>query len=178
MTRINDFLRYLQAEKRYASHTIKAYKNDLNQFHAFCLKNDKEGMDLYYKTIRSWVVFLMDSAYSPRSVHRKLTSLRTYCKYLISLGELDANPLDRVLKPKLNKRVPAFVEEVKMDQLLDDFDFGDDFEGIRNKLILDLLYQTGMRRSELIRFKHSFCQSAWKKSESNGQEGKRENYSH
>jgi integrase/recombinase XerC len=150
MTRINDFLRYLQAEKRYASHTIKAYKNDLNQFHAFCQSNDKEGMDLYYKTIRSWVVFLMDSGYSPRSVHRKLTSLRTYCKYLISLGELDANPLDRVLKPKLNKRVPAFVEEAKMNQLLDDFDFGDDFEGIRNRLILDLLYQTGMRRSELI----------------------------
>jgi integrase/recombinase XerC len=150
MTRINVFLRYLQAEKRYASHTIKAYKNDLNQFHAFCQSNDKEGMDLYYKTIRSWVVFLMDSGYSPRSVHRKLTSLRTYCKYLISLGELDANPLDRVLKPKLNKRVPAFVEEAKMNQLLDDFDFGDDFEGIRNRLILDLLYQTGMRRSELI----------------------------
>ena len=143
-------MRYLQAEKRYASHTIKAYKNDLNQFHAFCQSNDKEGMDLYYKTIRSWVVFLMDSDYSPRSVHRKLTSLRTYCKYLISLGELDANPLDRVLKPKLNKRVPAFVEEIKMDQLLDDFDFGDDFEGIRNRLILDLLYQTGMRRGELI----------------------------
>ena len=150
MTRINDFLRYLQAEKRYASHTIKAYKNDLNQFHAFCQSNDKEGMDLYYKTIRSWVVFLMDSGYSPRSVHRKLTSLRTYCKYLISLGELDANPLDRVLKPKLNKRVPAFVEEAKMNQLLDDYDFGDDFEGIRNRLILDLLYQTGMRRSELL----------------------------
>ena len=143
-------MRYLQAEKRYASHTIKAYKNDLNQFHAFCQSNDKEGMDLYYKTIRSWVVFLMDSGYSPRSVHRKLTSLRTYCKYLIGLGELDANPLDRVLKPKLNKRVPAFVEEAKMDQLLDDFDFGDDFEGVRNRLILDLLYQTGMRRSELL----------------------------
>ena len=150
MTRIDDFLIYLQAEKRYASHTIKAYKNDLNQFHAFCQSNDKEGMDLYYKTIRSWVVFMMDSGNSPRSVHRKLTALRTYCKYLISLGELDANPLDRVLKPKLNKRVPAFVEEVKMDQLLDDFDFGDDFEGVRNRLILDLLYQTGMRRSELI----------------------------
>ncbi|MEN8202225.1 MAG: tyrosine-type recombinase/integrase [Bacteroidota bacterium] len=150
MTRINDFLEYLQAELRYASHTIKAYQNDLNQFHAFCQDNDKEGMDLQYKTIRSWVVYLMDAGYSSRSVHRKLTSLRTYCKYLIRLGELDSNPLDRVLKPKLNKRVPAFVEEAKMDQLLDDFDFGDDFEGIRNRLVLDLLYQTGMRRSELI----------------------------
>jgi len=141
---------YLQAEKRYASHTIKAYKNDLTQFHAFCQENDKEGMDLHFRTIRSWVVFLMDAGYSSRSVHRKLTSLRTYCKYLITLGELDSNPLDRVLKPKLNKRVPAFLEEAKMDQLLDDFDFGNDFEGIRNKLVLDVFYQTGMRSSELI----------------------------
>jgi len=150
MTRINDFLIYLQAEKRYASHTIKAYRNDLNQFHAFCQENGNEGMELHYRTIRSWVVHLMDTGYSSRSVHRKLTSLRTYCKYLIRLGDLDSNPLDRVLKPKLNKRVPAFVEEAKMDQLLDDFDFGTDFEGIRNRLVLDLLYQTGMRRSELI----------------------------
>jgi len=150
MTRINDFLIYLQAEKRYASHTLKAYQNDLNQFHAFCQENDKEGMDLHFRTIRSWVVHLMDAGYSSRSVHRKLTSLRTFCKYLIRLGELDSNPLDRVLKPRLNKRVPAFVEEARMDQLLDDFDFGDDFEGIRNRLVLDLLYQTGMRRSELI----------------------------
>ena len=150
MTRINDFLRYLQAEKRYASHTIKAYKNDLNQFHAFCQDSDHEGVDLHFRTIRSWVVSLMDSGYSSRTVHRKLTSLSTYCKYLIKEGELDSNPLDRVLKPRLNKRVPTFVEDGKMDLLLDEFEFGEDFKGIRNRLVLDMLYQTGMRRSELI----------------------------
>jgi integrase/recombinase XerC len=149
MTRIDDFLKYLQAEKRYAAHTIKAYKNDLNQFHAFCQDSDREGMDLNYRTIRSWVVFLMDSGYSSRTVHRKLTSLSTYCKYLIKEGVLDSNPLDRVLKPKLKKRVPAFVEEGKLDTLLEEFEFGEDFKGIRNRLVLDLLYQTGMRRSEL-----------------------------
>jgi len=149
MTRIDDFLKYLQAEKRYAAHTVKAYKNDLNQFHAFCQDNDREGMDLNYRTIRSWVVFLMDSGYSSRTVHRKLTSLSTYCKYLIKEGELDSNPLDRVLKPKLKKRVPAFVEEGKLETLLEEFEFGEDFKGTRNRLVLDLLYQTGMRRSEL-----------------------------
>lgn len=149
MTRIDDFLKYLQAEKRYAVHTVKAYKNDLNQFHAFCQDSDREGMDLNYRTIRSWVVFLMDSGYSSRTVHRKLTSLSTYCKYLIKEGVIDSNPLDRVLKPKLKKRVPAFVEEGKLDTLLEEFEFGDDFKGIRNRLVLDLLYQTGMRRSEL-----------------------------
>jgi len=149
MTRIDDFLIYLQAEKRYSTHTIKAYKNDLNQFHVFC----QEGMDLNFRTIRTWVVYLMDSGYSSRSVHRKLTSLSTYCNYLIKEGELDFNPVERVLKPKMKKRVPAFVEEGKMDLLLDDYEFGDNFTGIRNRLVLDLLYQTGMRRSELIGLK-------------------------
>jgi integrase/recombinase XerC len=153
MTRIEDFLIYLQAEKRYASHTIKAYQNDLDQFHAFCQEHEHESMDLHYKTIRSWVVFLMDAGYNPRTVHRKLTSLRTFCKYLIRLGELDANPLDRVLKPKLNKRIPSFVDENNMNALLDKYDFGDDFTGFRNRLIIDLLYQTGMRRNELIGLK-------------------------
>lgn len=150
MTRIDDFLKYLQAERRYASHTIKAYKNDLNQFHAFCQETDHEGMDLHFRTIRSWVVSLMDSGYSSRTVHRKLTSLSTYCNYLIKEGQLDSNPVERVLKPKLSKRVPAFVEEGKLDLLLDEYDFGEGFAGSRNRLVLDLLYQTGMRRSELI----------------------------
>jgi integrase/recombinase XerC len=153
MTRIDDFLIYLQAEKRYATHTIKAYKNDLNQFHAFCQETGHEGMDLNFKTIRSWVVYLMDSGYSSRSVHRKLTTLSTYSNFLIKDGTLESNPVDKVLKPKLKKRVPTFVEEGKMDLLLEEFDFGEGFTGIRNRLVLDLLYQTGMRRSELIGLK-------------------------
>ena len=153
MTRIDDFLIYLQAEKRYAGHTIKAYKNDLTQFHVFCQDHDYESMDLHFKTIRSWVVKLMDSGYTSRTVHRKLTSLSSYCKYLIKEGHLESNPMDKVLKPKLKQRFPAFVEESKMEHLLNDFDFGEDFTGIRNRLVLDLLYQTGMRRSELIGLK-------------------------
>lgn len=155
MTRIDDFLKYLQAEKRYADHTVKAYRNDLNQFHAFCQESDKEGMDLHFRTIRSWVVALINEDYSARTVHRKLTSLSSYCKYLMKMGELDSNPVDRVLKPKLNKRVPAFVEEGKMDILLDQFEFGEDFAGVRNRLVMELLYQTGMRRAELLGLKLS-----------------------
>jgi integrase/recombinase XerC len=150
MTRIEEFVSYLQAEKRYAAHTLRAYKNDLTQFHAFCRENGNEGMDLHFRTIRSWVVYLMDTGYSSRSVHRKLTSLRSYCRFLIREGELESNPLDKVLKPRLNKRMPSFVEELQMEVLLDTHQFGEDFQGIRNRLILDLLYQTGMRRSELI----------------------------
>jgi integrase/recombinase XerC len=151
MTGIEDFLKYLQAERRYSEHTIKAYKNDLNQFHAFCSERGSESMELHYRTIRSWVVSLMNSGSSPRTVHRKLTAMRTYCKYLIRKGELDSNPMDRILKPKLNKRVPSFVDERNINQLLEEYAFGEDFAGTRNRLVIDLLYQTGMRRSELVR---------------------------
>lgn len=172
MTRIDDFLRYLQAERRYAVHTVKAYKNDLYQFHAFCQETDREGMDLHFKAIRSWVVHLMDSDYSSRTVHRKLTSLSTYCNYLIKEGYLDSNPVDRVLKPKLSKRIPSFVEEGKMDLLLDEYDFGDGFTGIRNRLVLDLLYQTGMRRSELIGLKTGSINREGKSMKVMGKRGK------
>jgi len=172
MTRIDEFLIYLQAEKRYATHTIKAYQTVLNQFHAFCQENGKEGMDLHYKTIRLWVVQQMDSGISPRTVHRKLTTLRTYCKYLIKEGALDANPLDRVLKPKMNKRNPVFVDEGNMDHLLNRFAFGDDFEGVRNRLVIDLLYQTGMRRSELLGLKAGSVESKVKSLKVTGKRNK------
>ncbi len=153
MTTTEEFLNYLQAEKRYASHTVKAYNTVLNQFHAFCLEIGKEGMDLHFRTIRSWVVSQMDSGIAPRTVNKKLAALSTYCKFLIREGRLDSNPVDRVLKPKMKKRNPVFVEEQSMESLLDQDYFGDDFEGVRNRLIIDLLYQTGMRRSELLGLK-------------------------
>ncbi|MBN1132412.1 MAG: tyrosine-type recombinase/integrase [Bacteroidales bacterium] len=148
--RINDFLEYLKSEKRYATNTLLSYRNDLNQYHAFCTRSGSDSMDFNFKSIRNWIVFLMENGYSPRSVHRKLTSLNTYCKFLIRIGELRMNPMERVLKPKLNKRVPSFIDEEKINHLLDYYDFGADYEGVRNRLIINLLYQTGMRRGELL----------------------------
>jgi integrase/recombinase XerC len=149
MTGVNDFLVYLQTEKRFAENTLISYKSDLEQYHAFCLKNGKEGMDLFFRTIRNWVVELMEQGYAPKTIHRKLSSLRSYCKYLIRRGELDSDPVAKVLKPKMNKRIPQFVDEKGMNRLLDDYEFGDDFSGTRDRLIINLLYQTGMRRIEL-----------------------------
>jgi len=149
MTRIDDFLIYLQAERRYAPRTVSAYKTILNQFHAFCRDTGAGGMELHFRTIRSWVVVMMDAGNSPRTVHKKLSALGTYCKYLIREGVLDANPLDKVLKPKIRKRNPVFVDERNLTSLLEEYSFGEDFEGVRNRLVIDLLYQTGMRRSEL-----------------------------
>lgn len=153
MTRIEDFLLYLQAEKRYSTLTVKAYKTDLYQFHAFCRETGNEGVDLNFRTIRSWVVHLMDAGIAPRTIHKKLTCLSTFCKYLIRQGEMAANPVERVLKPKMKKRNPVFVEEDRMAFLLEGFHFGDDFKGVRNRLVMDLLYQTGMRRAELVALK-------------------------
>ncbi|MFZ5941746.1 MAG: tyrosine-type recombinase/integrase [Bacteroidota bacterium] len=149
MLLIEEFLAYLRSERRYSDLTIRSYRNDLNQFHVFCTRTGAENMELHYRTIRSWVVSLMDSGYSARSVHRKLSSLRTYCRYLIREGQLGSNPVDKVLKPKMNRRVPSFVDEKSIGSLLDEHEFGEDFNGIRNKMIISLLYQTGMRRSEL-----------------------------
>jgi integrase/recombinase XerC len=160
MTGVNEFLAYLQTEKRFAENTLISYKNDLEQYHAFCRKNGKEGMDLFFKTIRSWVVDLMEKGYAPKTIHRKLSSLRSYCRFLIRRGELDADPVAKVLKPKMNKRIPQFVDEKGINRLLDEYEFGNDFTGTRNRLIINLLYQTGMRRSELTGMKiESFDQS-------------------
>lgn len=161
MNGVNDFITYLQIEKRYADHTLTSYKKDLEQYHAFCCENGKEGMDLFFKTIRNWVVHLMENDYTPKTIHRKLSSLRSYCRYQIKLGNLDADPVEKVLKPKLNKRIPQFVDEQGINNLLDNYVFGDDYEGVRNRLIINLLYQTGIRRSELV----GLSVSSWNKSQ-------------
>jgi len=149
MLLIEEFLIYLHSEKRYSDRTIESYRNDLNQFHVFCIQEGSKDMDLHFRTIRNWVIVMMDRGYSPRTVHRKLSSLRSYCRYLIREGHLGSNPVDKVLKPKMNRRVPSFVDEKSIALLLDDHDFGEDFKGLRNRMIISLLYQTGMRRSEL-----------------------------
>ena len=155
MSGVNEFIAYLQNDKRYAGHTLISYKNDLEQYHAFCLENGKDDMDLYFRTIRNWVVHLMENEYAPKSIHRKLSSLRSYCKYLIKNGELDADPVEKVLKPKLSKRIPQFIDEKGINSLLDNYEFGNDFEGFRNRLMINLFYQTGIRRSELTGLKTS-----------------------
>jgi len=145
-----EFIAYLKNEKRYSHHTIISYENDLNQFHKFSVESGSQNEKIDSKLVRLWVVSLLESDLSARTIHRKLSSLRSYCNYLIKQGELNLNPLDRVLKPKLSKRIPAFIEEEKLNHFLEDYDFGNDFTGLRNKLIIELLYQTGMRRGELM----------------------------
>lgn len=150
------FLNWLRFEKRYSLHTIRSYHNDLNQFLSFLSiqKQDTDGTSADFKDIRSWIISLMDNNITPRSVNRKITALRSYYKYLMREQVIQSNPMDKVFPPKSGKRLPGFVEQEKMDILLDHVDFGQDFKGVRNRLLIDVLYITGMRLSELINLTH------------------------
>lgn len=151
-----NFLTYLQQIKRYSPNTIISYRADLDQFFHFCssidIHNDKE---ITHKIIRMWIVSLVDKDVSTRSINRKITTLKSYFKYLLREELVSVNPLNKIIPPKIKKRLPSFIEESQMDDLLDKMEFGSDFEGLRNKLILEMFYCTGMRRAELISLKIS-----------------------
>ena len=150
----DSFLKYLSFEKNYSVHTVKSYSNDLNQYHIFC--NEQGITDFLtadHKIIRQWIVSLMENEVTPRSINRKLSTLKTFYKYLIRKGVVNINPVNKVVAPKSSKKIPVFVEEKQINNFLDDYEFGNDFTGQRNKLILDLLYGTGIRGAELISIK-------------------------
>ena len=151
----HDFIKYLRFEKRFSRHTILSYENDLRQYFEFAVQCGQTDDLPDTATLRMWVVSQMENNITPRTIHRKLSTLRSYCKYLMQRGYLKTNPLDKVLKPKLSKRLPEFIENERINHFLDSYDFGNDFAGRRNRLILELLYQTGMRRAELISLKLS-----------------------
>jgi integrase/recombinase XerC len=146
------FLQYLQTERRYSLHTVRSYLNDLEQFFTFLSSRDlpSDPVTVTSHDIRGWIVEMLDNGYSPVSVHRKISCLRVFFRYLRKEGYMQNDPLQKIVLPKRKKRLPAFVEEEALRKLLDDYDFGEGFAGIRNRTIIEMLYTTGMRRSELI----------------------------
>lgn len=150
------FLNYLIVERRFSKHTIISYKTDLSQFSKYIfetyeVKNISEVSHIY---IRSWIVSLMEAGVDPKSVNRKITALRSFFKFLIKTGRVEKNPMLKIQAPKISKKLPEFLDERKMDALFDNLsNDGDDFESVRNELILDFFYRTGVRLSELIELK-------------------------
>ena len=145
------FLQYLQIEKRYSPLTVSSYLNDLNQFYKY-LSEQEDPVDPVNATshdIRSWIVNLLGRKYSSLSIQRKISCLRVFYRYLRKGGIVKTDPLEKVVIPKVRKRLPVFIEEESLDHLLDNYDFGCDFAGVRNRTIIEMLYLTGMRRSEL-----------------------------
>lgn len=146
------FIEYISFEKRYSHHTIQAYTKDISQFSNFL--SEQYGIsDLTsagHQQIRSWMVHLMETGLSERSVLRKLSTLKSFYKYLHRNQVIDHNPTLIVIPPKIPSRNPEFVGEEKMQNLFEQIDFGNDYISVRDKMILEVFYGTGIRLSELI----------------------------
>ena len=148
---IDGFIEYISKQKRYSYHTVLGYKTDLLDFSDYCHKYFKISIQqVSHREVRSWFSQLMDDGFKPRTIHRKSSSLKSFFKYLIIQGAVLQSPMDLVPLPKLGKQLPKFVEEKSLDVLLNEIDFPQSFEGKRDKLIIDLFYQTGIRKAELI----------------------------
>jgi integrase/recombinase XerC len=155
MQHLEKFSNFLQFEKRFSKHTILSYHNDLTQFSQFLVENSSndDPASVDFRIIRRWIVKLVNNKISPRSVNRKLSALKSFYKFLLTEGLAKKNPLDKIVAPKVGKRLPVFIDEKHIDHLLDDVEFGEDYIGQRNKLIIELFYFTGIRLSELIEIK-------------------------
>jgi integrase/recombinase XerC len=148
------FLQYLQYEKNYSFHTVVAYRNDLLQFKEFvCGEETFSPQEIDARIVRRWIVSLMEDGYSPFSVNRKLSSLKSFFNYLCRNKQLDINPVKGVAGPKTNKVLPYFVKDKEMDNLLLELEVEDSFEGTRDKTILEVFYTTGIRCAELVGLK-------------------------
>lgn len=153
-----EFIFFLSSEKRFSNHTITAYKNDLLQFFSFLKKdhlliNDLELIS--FKIIRNYVAFLLESDIKARSVNRKISTLRSYFKFLVRMDYLSTNPMLKIIPPKSVKKIPVFIDQESMLALLNEVSFEKGFIGERDKLIIELFYVTGVRLSELINIKIS-----------------------
>ncbi len=150
---VDKFLKYLQSEKRYSDNTIMSYRRDLMQFYSFH-SVPTSTIITDHRKVRFWIVDLFDQGLSPRSIRRKISALRSFYKYLIRQGEIDFSPMDRIVMPKVSKPLPVFIPQNQTQKLQGQREF-EDFIDIRDFLVIEILYWTGMRRSELARLKIS-----------------------
>jgi integrase/recombinase XerC len=152
---INDFIQYISRERGYSGLTIKAYQNDLNSFDSFikelyCLE---DATAVTYDIVRSWIISLVDEGLSNTSVNRKLSALKSYYNFLMKTGKVKANPVKNIHSLKTPGRLPEFVRKEDMERVITDDDLPEDFASLRDFLVVELLYVTGIRLSELISLK-------------------------
>lgn len=155
---VDSFLNYLRYERGYSVHTVIAYERDLIQFKEYIEANTENGSfdcsQIDADQIRNWMVYLLEQPMKAVSVNRKLSSLKSFFKYLMRQNVVEGSPLRFVVGPKKGRSLPCFIKEKEMENLLDGANFQDDFDGIRDRLLLELLYETGIRRSELTSLRH------------------------
>jgi integrase/recombinase XerC len=152
---ILSFINYLKFGKRYSEHTIRSYRDDLAEFSIY-LKVEFGDVAIRAITpslIRSWLAAMKDAGLSSRSINRKISTLKSWYKHLIRVGEVEQSPMAAILSPKAGKRLPMFVEQKDLAELFGEVDFPDDWEGETDRLLLMILYYTGIRRGELLGLK-------------------------
>lgn len=151
---LESFLQFLLAEKRFSKHTLTAYENDIKQFFDFSqIDSDQSLVEINHQLVRSWVVTLVDQGLVSKTINRKISSLRTFVKWCQANNYIYHNPLKKIVAPKISKKLPQFIKESDLkESTIVDF-FKDDFNGLRNQLIIEVLYQTGIRLSELVNLK-------------------------
>lgn len=157
MHHISSFCDYLTHQRKYSKHTVTAYRKDLEQFQSFTLEvyNISIFKEVSAPMVRSWIVNLMENNISTNSINRKISSLKSFSKYLLKQNIITESPLTKIIAPKIASKLPKFVNEKDMQSLFDEVTFENDYEGQRNALILELFYACGMRLNELIQLKVS-----------------------
>ncbi len=152
---LDSFVNYLTYEKRYSHNTVISYQNDISQLLDYVY--DSYGIEDYneitHHMIRSYLVSLIQNNISAKSVNRKFSSMRSYFLYLTKMGYVKNNPTKKIIPPKVGKRLPSVIQRKEIAKLLDEIVFSEDFSGYRDKIIISILYNTGMRRAELINLK-------------------------
>jgi integrase/recombinase XerC len=150
---VEAFLGHIGKEKRFSQHTVTAYAKDLSQFITFMQDGLHIGSinEVDHHDIRSWIISILeDEKLQASTVNRKISCLRSFFKFLLRNCHLVKDPMLRITSLRTSRKLPMFIEQAQMERLLDDVDFGEGFTGLRDRLIIDLLYNTGMRRAELI----------------------------
>ena len=152
MMPVNSFLEYLELERNYSDCTVGAYRVDLESFEKFFRSEDEslEWDTVDADIVRRWIVALMDNGYMSSSVNRKLSSLRSFYKFMLRRGDVKQNPMAKVKGPKGKKPLPYFVKEADMNRLLDEANFGEGFVACRDKMVISMFYATGVRLAELV----------------------------
>lgn len=154
---VQRFTDHLKFEKRYSPHTIDSYGNDLSQFYAYLKEQfgETEVEGISPAMIRSWLASLKENRIGSRSIVRKISSLKSFFKFAMALGFIPKSPATNITTPKINKRLPVYVEEAQLDTLFTHVDFPDDWKGKTERLALEMFYETGMRLSELVHCRES-----------------------
>ena len=149
---IESFLDYLRYERNYSDKTVLAYGEDIRQLQEFAQEEygEFDPLEVEAELIREWIVSLMDKGYTSTSVNRKLSTLRTFYKFLLKKGEVTVDPLRKIVGPKNKKPLPVFLKENEMNKLLDETDFGEGFKGCRDRLIIEMFYATGQVITHLL----------------------------